>query len=81
MQCLSEAGLGEAGFSWSEQLDKAREKVFRISNCRPDQLAVMNASLAGHDCLLIMPTWAGHPSIVISGQTEWISGGWRQINL
>ena len=64
MQCLSEAGLGEAGFSWSEQLDKAREKVFRISNCRPDQLAVMNASLAGHDCLLIMPTWAGHPSIV-----------------
>ena len=46
-------------FSWSEQLDKAREEVFRISSYRPDQLAVMNASLSGHDCLLIIPTWGG----------------------
>ena len=61
MKCnaLLEPDWERRRFSWSEQLDKAREEVFRISSYRPDQLAVMNASLSGHDCLLIIPTWGG----------------------
>ena len=66
-------------FSWSEQLDKAREEVFRISSYRPDQLAVMNASLSGYDCLLIMPTGGGKsltyqlPGVVSQGVTLVVS--------
>ena len=66
-------------FSWSDQLDKAREEVFRIPSYRPDQLAVMNASMSGHDCLLIMPTGGGKsltyqlPAVVSPGVTLVVS--------
>ena len=66
-------------FSWSEQLDKAREEVFRIPSYRPDQLAVINASMSGHDCLLIMPTGGGKsltyqlPGVVSQGVTLVVS--------
>ena len=59
----SEALLGQdwetRRFEWTERLEKARLEVFRLSSYRPDQLAVMNASMSGHDCLLIMPTGNG----------------------
>ena len=42
-----------------EQLEVARQEVFGLSSYRPDQLAVMNATMSGHDCLLIMPTGNG----------------------
>ena len=41
------------------ELDRAREKVFQLPDYRADQLAVINASMAGHDCVLIMPTGGG----------------------
>ena len=43
-------------FAWSERLDVARTEVFGLSSYRQDQLAVINATMSGHDCLLIMPT-------------------------
>ena len=43
-------------FAWSERLEVARTEVFGLSSYRPDQLAVINATMSGHDCLLVMPT-------------------------
>ena len=62
-------------FAWSERLDTARSEVFGLSSYRQDQLAVINASMSGHDCLLIMPTGGGKsltyqlPAVVSPGLT------------
>ena len=34
-------------FAWSERLDVARSEIFNLSSFRPDQLAVINASMSG----------------------------------
>ena len=79
----SEALLGQdwerRRFAWSERLDTARSEVFGLSSYRQDQLAVINASMSGHDCLLIMPTGGGKsltyqlPAVVSEGVTLVIS--------
>lgn len=46
-------------FPWSGKLDSLRDNVFRISSYRPLQRQVMNATLSGRDCILIMPTGGG----------------------
>ena len=66
-------------FDWSERLDLARQNVFCLDNYRSDQLAVMNASLSGHDCILIMPTGGGKsltyqlPAVISPGVTLVVS--------
>ena len=66
-------------FAWSERLDVARGEVFGLSSYRQDQLAVINATMSGHDCLLIMPTGGGKsltyqlPAVVSEGVTLVIS--------
>jgi len=66
-------------FEWSERLDLARQNVFGLDRYRPDQLAVMNASLSGHDSILIMPTGGGKsltyqlPAIISPGVTLVVS--------
>ena len=57
--------------------------MVRLAGCpllsaRPDQLAVINASLSGHDVLLIMPT--GH----ISSNTEpvcFFTGSYKKVGV
>ena len=66
-------------FAWSERLDVARGEVFGLSSYRQDQLAVINASMSGHDCLLIMPTGGGKsltyqlPAVISDGLTLVVS--------
>jgi len=66
-------------FDWSERLDVARSEIFNLSSFRPDQLAVINASMSGHDCILIMPTGGGKsltyqlPGVVSDGVTLVVS--------
>jgi len=66
-------------FDWSERLDLARQNVFCLDRYRADQLAVMNASLSGHDCILIMPTGGGKsltyqlPAVISPGVTLVVS--------
>lgn len=70
---------GRKGFEWSERLDLARKEMFGLDSYRPDQLAVMNASMSGHDCILIMPTGGGKsltyqlPAVVSEGVTLVVS--------
>ena len=66
-------------FEWSERLNIARQEIFKLSGYRADQLAVMNASMSGHDCILIMPTGGGKsltyqlPAVISPGVTLVVS--------
>ena len=46
-------------FAWSTLLQDKLLSVFGIKELRPMQLQAMNATMAGHDCLLLMPTGGG----------------------
>ena len=72
----SEALLGQdwerRRFAWSERLEVARREVFCLSSYRQDQLAVINATMSGHDCLLIMPTGKkGVDGSLLPGYNSW----------
>lgn len=66
-------------FDWSDRLDLARKEVFSLDSYRPDQLSVMNATMSGHDCILIMPTGGGKsltyqlPAVISDGVTLVVS--------
>eukprot|EP00092_Neocalanus_flemingeri_P026366 GFUD01028582.1.p1 GENE.GFUD01028582.1~~GFUD01028582.1.p1 ORF type:complete len:664 (+),score=201.59 GFUD01028582.1:102-2093(+) len=70
---------GSKKFEWSERLNLARKEIFGLDSYRPDQLAVMNASMSGHDCILIMPTGGGKsltyqlPAVISEGVTLVVS--------
>lgn len=66
-------------FSWSERVETAREDVFKIKKFRPLQLECINATMAGSDCILIMPTGGGKslcfqlPAVISKGLTLVVS--------
>merc|ERR1711892_360117 len=66
-------------FEWSDRLDMARKEVFSLERYRPDQVSVMNATMSGHDCILIMPTGGGRsltyqlPAVISDGITLVVS--------
>jgi hypothetical protein len=46
-------------FPWSESVQLANRNVFGHRTFRENQLEVINAALAGHDCFVLMPTGGG----------------------
>lgn len=70
---------GTESFDWSVELETKCRSVFGISSFRSHQLEVMNVTLSGVDCILIMPTGAGKslcfqlPALISSGLTLVIS--------
>lgn len=60
-------------FPWTKKLYETLQDVFHIHKFRPMQLSAMNASLKGHDVILIMPTGGGKslcyqlPALISSG--------------
>ena len=66
-------------FSWSEMVETAREDIFKIKKFRPLQLECINATMAGTDCILIMPTGGGKslcfqlPAVISKGVTLVVS--------
>ncbi|XP_038046923.1 ATP-dependent DNA helicase Q1-like [Patiria miniata] len=49
----------KSDFSWSSELHRLKTSVFGIKSLRAMQEQVMNTTLSGRDCLLVMPTGAG----------------------
>lgn len=66
-------------FPWSERVETAREEIFKIKTFRPLQLECINATMAGTDCILIMPTGGGKslcfqlPAVISKGITLVVS--------
>jgi len=66
-------------FPWFEKVENAREKIFKLRTFRSLQLECINATMAGNDCILIMPTGGGKslcfqlPAVISPGITLVVS--------
>lgn len=58
-QLQDETQFAGGTFSWSAEAQRLLETVFKLKNFRSHQLTSINATLSGHDVLLIMPTGGG----------------------
>lgn len=63
-------------FPWSAKVNEIRTNVFKINSFRHWQLETINVALAGHDCILIMPTGGGKslcyqlPALISDGEMK-----------
>ena len=44
---------------WDEKVTKSLRKIFKLSSFRPLQRAIINCTLSGHDCFVVMPSGGG----------------------
>ena len=46
-------------FAWSQVVDQQNRNIFGHTSFRKNQLEIVNAIMAGHDCFILMPTGGG----------------------
>lgn len=66
-------------FGWSQDVRRALKDRFRMSGFRHNQLEAINATLAGDDAFVLMPTGGGKslcyqlPAVISSGKTSGVT--------
>ncbi|EPE04779.1 atp-dependent helicase sgs1 [Ophiostoma piceae UAMH 11346] len=66
-------------FQWSDEVRRALKDRFRMSGFRHNQLEAINATLAGKDAFVLMPTGGGKslcyqlPAVIGSGKTSGVT--------
>lgn len=76
---LCSVGGAPKAHRWSRDVERARRLRFHLSKFRENQLTVINATLAGRDTFVALPTGAGKslcfqlPAVVTSGTTDGVT--------
>ena len=63
----------EGAFPWSANLARANEDFFANSAFRPNQRQAINATMAGKDVFVLMPTGGGAATVPLAHHMLWVS--------
>lgn len=73
-------GAWERAFPWSQDVENANRQFFGNGAFRLHQRQAINASMAGRDCFVLMPTGGGGSACGLFSQTGIMHAAWQALH-